>query len=52
MTKTSLSTSLRRQLGCEDPPDNCVGEEKTGIPIEKIPNVFALDDFLKLVRER
>jgi hypothetical protein len=29
-----------------------VGEEKTGIPIEKIPNVFALDVFLKLVRER
>jgi hypothetical protein len=29
-----------------------VGEEKTGIPIEKIPNVFALDDFLKLARER
>ena len=29
-----------------------VGEEKTGIPIEKIPNVFALDEFLKLVRER
>lgn len=29
-----------------------VGEEKTGIPIEKIPNVFALDAFLKLVREQ
>jgi len=29
-----------------------VGQEKTGILIEKIPNVFALDDFLKIVRER
>jgi|SRR5215469_8240743 len=29
-----------------------VGEEKTGIPIEKIPNVFALDNFLKIVREQ
>lgn len=29
-----------------------VGEEKIGIPIEKIPNVFALNDFLKFVRER
>jgi hypothetical protein len=29
-----------------------VGKEKTGIPIDKIPNVFALDDLLKLVEQR
>jgi len=29
----------------------CVGQNKTGIPLEKIPNVFALDDFLKIVRQ-